>query len=232
MDLLDLGVEGWVAVVSALLALASLVLNWLVVRRQTELQFETLKAEMDAEVIAWAHEAIDLVSQGVSLARGRGATYGADEFGRLAHETSQKLSSIADRGRLFFPNEAPDQHGQDKETAFQGYRPPILDAVVFACNRVARMEANAGGPDADAADFLTKCRRLLVSEAQNAIDPRRRGQMLRRLAIGRIDDKTSAYALAAELGEALESLYPGYLLQRRDAAWIANREAIARRHSR
>ena len=52
--------------------------------------------------------------------------------------------------------------------------------------------------------------------------------MLRRLASGRMDDKTSAYALSAELGEALESLYPGYLIHRRDAAWIANREAIAR----
>jgi hypothetical protein len=52
--------------------------------------------------------------------------------------------------------------------------------------------------------------------------------MLRRLAVGRADDKTSAYTLAAELGEGLESLFPGYLLERRDAAWIAKREAIAR----
>ncbi len=232
MDVANLGVEEWVAIGSAALALASLVLNWLVVRRQTQLQFETLKAEMDAEVIAWAHEAIDLVSQSVALARGRGATYAADEFARLAHETSQKLSSVADRGRLFFPNEAPEAHGQGKETAFQGYRPPILDAVVFACNRLARIDAAAAGPDQDAAEFLTKCRRLLVSEAQNAIDPRRRGQMLRRLAVGRLDDKTSAYALSAEIGETMESLFPGYLLERRDEAWISKREAIARRHRR
>jgi len=224
---MDLGVEEWVAIGSAVLAVASLVLNWLVVRRQTELQFETLKAEMDGEVIAWAHEAIDQVSHSITLARGRGTTYAPDEFARQAHETSEKLSSIADRGRLFFPNESPETHGRDKESAFQGYRPPILDAVVFACHRLGRIEA-AGAPDTDAADFLVKCRRLLVSEVQNAIDPRRRGQMLRRLAVGRVDDKISAYALSAELGEALEALYPGYLLQRRDAAWIANREAIAR----
>jgi hypothetical protein len=226
------GVNEWVAIGSALLALASLVLNWLVVRRQTELQYETLRAEMDSEVIAWAHEAVDLVSQSIALAKGRGSAYGAEEMARLAHETSEKLSSVADRGRLFFPNEAPDKHGQDRESAFQGYRPPILDAVVFACTRLGRMDTSATTPDAAAAEFLTKCRRLLVSEAQNAIDPRRRGQMLRRLAVGRLDDKTSAYALSAELGEALEALHPGYLLQRRDAAWIANREAIARTHRR
>jgi hypothetical protein len=225
---MDFGIEEWVAIGSALLALASLVLNYLVVRRQTELQYETLRAEMDGEVIAWAHEAIDLVSSGIALAKGRGATYAAEELRRLAFETSQKLSSAADRGRLFFPNEAPQAHGQDKEGAFQGYRPPILDAVVFACNRIARMPCDVAAPDEDAASFLGKCRRLLVSECQNAIDPRRRVQMLRRLAVGREDDKTSAYALAAELGETLESLYPGYLLERRDAAWIAKREAIAR----
>jgi hypothetical protein len=223
-----MGVNEWVAVISAIVALISFGLNWLVVRRQTELQYETLRAEMDAEVIAWAHEAIDDVSQAAALARGRGVTYGADELRRLAAENCQRLSSLADRGRLFFPNEAPDAHGRDREVAFQGYRQPILDAVVFASTSIGRLDPSAPEPDTDAAEFLTKCRRLLVSEAQNAIDPRRRVQMLRRLSIGRQDDKTSAYALAAELGEALESLYPGYLLQRRDAAWIANREQIGR----
>lgn len=225
---MEWGVNEWVAVGSAALALASLVLNWLVVRRQTELQYETLRAEMDSDVIAWAHEAIDSVAEASTLARGRGVMYPAEEFRRLAHETSQKLSAIADRGRLFFPNEEHDRHGQDKEAAFQGFRPPILDSIVFACGRLDRMAAD-GGPDTESAEFLTKCRRLLVSEAQNAIDPRRRKQMLNRLAVGRLDDKTSAFKVAADLGEAMEALYPGYLLQRRDAAWVAAREEMARR---
>ncbi len=225
------GVNEWVAVISAIVAVISFGLNWLVVRRQTELQYETLRAEMDAEVIAWAHEAIDQVSQAIALARGRGVAYSAEEMRRLSFETCQRLSSIADRGRLFFPNESPETHGRDKEAAFQGYRPPILDAVVFASSRIGRFDVSGAEPDKAAAEFLAKCRRLLVSEAQNAIDPRRRSQMLRRLAVGRLDDKTSAYTLAAELGEGLESLYPGYLLERRDAVWIAKREAIARSRS-
>jgi hypothetical protein len=217
-----------VAAVSAVLALASLVLTAVVVRRQTQLQFESLKAQMDTEVLAWAHEAIDLVSQAGALARGRGVAYPPDDFRRLAHETAQQLSAVADRGRLFFPNEAPETHGRDKEAAFQGYRPPIIDAVVFACGQLERLSPDAAGPDEEAAAFLVKCRRLLVSEAQNAVDPRRRGQMLRRLAIGRMDDKKSAFAVAAELGEAMETRFPGYLVQRRDAAWVAEREAMAR----
>ena len=224
---MEWGVNEWVAVGSALLALASLVLNWLVVRRQTELQYETLRAEMDAEVIGWAQDAIDQVSDAVALASGRGATYAAADFSRLAHETAQKLSSIADRGRLFFPNDEHVSHGQEKEAAFQGFRPPILDAIIFACGRLSRMSAE-GGPDKESADFLTKCRRLLVSEAQNAIDPRRRKQMLKRLATGRKDDKVSAFAVASDLGEAMEALYPGFLDRPRGPAWIAEREEMAR----
>ncbi len=229
LDISTWGVSDWVAVGSALLALLSLLLNWLVVRRQTQLQFEALKAHMDSEVIAWAHEAIDLVAHAAALARGRGHTYGAVEFRQMAHETSQKLSAAADRGRLFFPNLTPERHGQEKEAAFQGYRPPIIDAVVFSCSQLERIAGEAGGPDEEAAAFLIKCRRLLVSEAQNAIDPRRRRAMLSRLAIGRMDDKKSAFAIAAELGNAFEARYPGYLLEPRDGQWIADREAMSRR---
>lgn len=223
------GVNEWVAAGSAALALASFALNWAVVSRQTKLQFESLKAQMDSDVMQWAHDTVDLVSDAVALARGRGAHYPPEDFGRLALETATKLSSAADRGRLFFPNEAPHYHGQDKEAAFQGFRPPVLDAVVFAFNQIDRMRTEAGGPDDAAADYIIKCRRLLVSELQNAIDPRRRGAMLRQLALGRMDDVKSSFKVAAELGEALEARYPGVLVQRRDAAWVAEREAHARR---
>jgi hypothetical protein len=43
-----------------------------------------------------------------------------------------------------------------------------------------------------------------------------------------MDDKKSAFAIAAELGEAIEARYPGYLVERRDANWVAEREAMAR----
>ncbi|MDX2276396.1 MAG: hypothetical protein NW206_13175 [Hyphomonadaceae bacterium] len=223
------GVNEWVAASSAALALASFVLNWAVVSRQTKLQFESLKAQMDADVMDWAHETIDLVSEASALARGRGAIYQADEFGRRALEVAAKLSSAADRGRLFFPNEAPTQHGAEKEAAFQGIRPPVLDAVVFAHVQLDRTRQENGGPDEAACDYLIRCRRLLVSELQNAIDPRRRGAMLEQLAEGRMDDKKSSFRVAAELGEALEARYPGTLLTRRDEAWVQARESQARR---
>jgi len=224
-------VNEWVAVGSALLALASFFFNWRVVSRQTALQVETLKMEMDSEAFAWVHQAIDAVSDGIALADGRGKIYSPDAFRTRAFETAHKLSSLADRGRLLFPNEAPDTHGQEKEGAFQGYRQPILDAVVFACAQLSRLDAE-GGPDKDAEKILTRCRRLLVSEAQNALDPRRREQMLQQLATGRLDDKKSSFALAAELGNMIEIRYPGFLIDKRDDAWVKARDEMVRARQR
>ncbi len=228
---MDWGVNEYVAVGSAVLAVISLIFNWMVVRKQTELQTATLRVEMDSEVIAWSQEAIDAVSDGVALARGRGSDgYNSPgEYRRIVSEASQRLSSLADRGRLFFPNHQHETHGSQNEAAFRGFRQPILDAMVFACARLDRMDASLTTPDVQTADYLVKCRRLLVSEAQNAIDPRRNREMLNRLDAGRKNDDVSAFRAAAEIGEEMEALFPGFLTERRDERWIAAREAMSRR---
>lgn len=223
------GVNEWVAAVSAVLALASFLFNWAVVNRQTKLQFESLKAQLDTDVMGWAHETIDLIAEAEALAKGRGVI---QDFRARQLEVSQKLSAAADRGRLFFPNETHLDHGAEKEAAFQGFRPPLLDSVVFAYGQLCRIEANVGGPDEVAAAFLLKCRRLLVSELQNAIDPRRRREMIRQLAAGRMDDTKSSFRIAAELGEDMETRFPGFLDVRRDGAWIEKREMITRSNAR
>ena len=223
------GLETWLAVGSAGLAMASFVLNWRIVNRQMAMQYESLKAQMDADMLAWAHEAVDAVSEGILLARGRGSCFPAEEMRIRRLSTAQRLSSLADRGRLFFPNHAPDTHGGSREAAFKGFRPPILDTVVFAYFQLDRMECEGAEPDNDAADYLVRCRRLLISELQQAIDPRRRGQMLSRLSQTRRAGQGPDFKAAADLGESLEARYPGALIERRDAQWIANREATLRK---
>lgn len=222
------GLETWLAVGSAALAIASFLLNWRIVSRQMTMQFESLKAQMDADMLSWAHEASDALSEGILLARGRGSCFHADEMRVRRLGAAQRLSSLADRGRLFFPNHSPDSHGHDREAAFKGFRPPILDTVVFAYYQLDRLDCESPEPDTDAAEYLTRCRRLLISELQQAIDPRRRGQMLTRLSKSRRAGAGSDFKAAADLGETLEARFPGVLIQRRDAAWIAEREAAMR----
>lgn len=226
--MLDWGLETWLAVGSAALAIASFVLNWRIVNRQMAMQFESLKAQMDADMLAWAHEASDALSEGILLARGRGSCFAPEEMRVRRLGAAQRLSSLADRGRLFFPNHAPNDHGHDREAAFKGFRPPILDTVVFGYYQLDRLDCEGREPDTAAADYLTRCRRLLISELQQAIDPRRRGAMLTRLSKNRQHGDSPDFKAAADLGESLEARFPGVLIERRDANWIAAREAALR----
>lgn len=224
----SLGLETWLAVGSAILALVSFFLNWLMVRRQAAMQFESLKAQVDSEVLAWAHEASDAITEGIMLAKGRG-DYDERDVRVRALTISQRLSSMADRGRLLFPNLDPHAAGQGREAAFRGFRPPILDCVVFASAQVERLDARNMGPDMEAVKVLVGCRRLLVSETQCAIDPRRRGEVLSRLGQRRRGAHEPDFAAAAALGESLEARYPGYLVQRRDQAWVEERTSASRK---
>jgi len=221
------GFNEWIGVVSALVAVTSFVLNWLVVRRQTWLQFEGLKAAADAEMMAWANQAIDAVSEGAALARGRGVGYAEADLRVKLIEASSRLSSLADRGRLFFPNQEHAEHGQDKETAFRGYRPVILDAVIFAHYQIDEIDPDGALPDTAACEYLIKCRRLLVSEVQDAVDPRRRGAMMRRLAKGVTPAGQSSFAVASALAEDLRARYPECKVAPRGSDWVARREKAA-----
>lgn len=199
-------VSTWVSVCSAALALMSVIASWMIAARQAELQYEGLRAGMDQEVAGWSHEAIDQLASASSLAKNR-ATLSEVEFRTALSEASWRLSALADRGRLFFPNERPDLFGPDRERAFRGIRPPVLDALVFACCQLEQLR-NGGDHDNAAAEFLVKCRRLLVSEAQNAVDPRRRKAMLRRLASGRKNDEESSFKVACDLAVSLNERHP------------------------
>ena len=219
----------WIGIASAALALISLVLNWLVVSRQTDLQAAGLKAKADAEIMEWANQAIDAISEGVALARGRGLAYGEGELRPRLLEVSNRLSALADRGRLFFPNQEHATHGAEKESAFKGFRPVILDTVIFAHYQLDRIDPSASGADLAACDYLVKCRRLLVSEVQDSVDPRQRGAMMRRLAKGGSrSGQSSSFASASALAEDLRTRYADSGIDARGPEWIAKREQAAR----
>lgn len=224
-------VGDWISVAAAVISVGALILNVAAASKEAFVQTEGLRARLNTDMLSWAHEAIDAVSEGIGLAKSRGLR-SVPEFRLDQISAAQKLSSLADRGRMFFPNYATRQRTPDKDAAFQGYRPPVLDALVFACYRVERIDSQPTTPDEAGAGYLSRCRRLLVSEIQQAIDPRRRSRTLLRLSLGGSSDGSSSIRSAAELGELLEAEFPGTLVQRRDAAWIAERVALNKRQRR
>ncbi|MEM7492516.1 MAG: hypothetical protein AAF296_03990, partial [Pseudomonadota bacterium] len=112
------------------------------------------------------------------------------------------LSTTVERGRLFFPNIDPDKKGTEKEGVYRGARPPILDALMFAYYEIDALTRTSGPTADNSADYIDDCRRLLVSELQAHLDPKRRGAIA-----GRYDNQRSSHrAEARERAKTLETL--------------------------
>ena len=73
-----------------------------------------------------------------------------------------------------------------------------------------------GGPTADnSAEFIEDCRRLLVSELQAHLDPRRRDTIVDRYDDQRMDHRSDAIERADNLKSILKSRRPGLTLGER-----------------
>ena len=177
-----------IGVLSAAVALISAAAARRETRRQRHVQEERLRQEIDGASLAWGNRAIDTLSRSAMLARTRDLHQNENSFKGAQYNMAVSLSTLVDQGRMFFPNISPDAKGAEKEGAFRGFRPPILDALIFAYYEVQAM-TRQGGPTGDnSAEFLDDCRRLLVSELQAHLDPRRRDEIL-----GRYDDQRESH---------------------------------------
>jgi hypothetical protein len=121
------------------------------------------------EVLDWANQVInamnevrilcgEMVPQIEEVARGR----------RLA-ELAIETSSLLERGRLFFRNRSADGWGRDKEAAYRGFRPKILDHVLVA-HLIARNWVSASDGDRRRMGTLSEHRvQAFVSLAQKEV---------------------------------------------------------------
>lgn len=171
-----LGVGEWVAVISAAIAVLSFVLNNIVVRRQLALQTEEIRTAVDAEKTRWLGETLAVFAEAEAMALRKSSDNGATAAGgRL--QLAQRLSVLADQGRLSFPNLDPNDRGRENPAAYQGHRQPAIDAVILA-HDVMRDLPLLKADAKEIQHLLFACRRILVSEVQKSVDPRRRAQAL------------------------------------------------------
>jgi hypothetical protein len=149
------------SVVSACVAACGLFFAW---RQSRE---GTLRR---ADVLRWAEDSIDqLQTLLVICVLDEGELEPAFEREKLA-AIMLTTSTLAERGRLFFKNEIrSDGHGQDKEAAYQGYRPKILDQLVVA-HQIARHWPQANADDRKIMLILAQdAARTFVSLAQQEV---------------------------------------------------------------
>ncbi len=196
-----------VTVVSALIAVISALIARGETRRQRKLQTERLRQSIDAASLDWGNTAIDALARSAMFARTRHMQASEAQFIASKSAMLIALSTIVDRGRLFFPNLDPDKQGAGKEGAYRGHRPPILNAIMWAYHELEALTREGGPPSEECGAFIDDCRRLVVSELQAHLDPRRLDEI-----VGRYDDQALAKRKdAIGRGEALRAR----LLERR-----------------
>lgn len=189
--------ETAVAVVSAIVALIGALVAGRETRKQRNLMAETLRQRLDTASIKWGDEAIEALA----AAEGMGDYENHAEVKVDRIQTARRLSALIDRGRLFFPNHNEQIIGKQKDTSFRGLRPPILDALVYAYQELDSLK------DGEAVDvaFIRSCRRLVVSELQDHLDPRHWDSVIARGVTKKAEHRTAAQRRASVLGAELES---------------------------
>ncbi len=149
-----------IPVLSALIALAGLSMAW---RQSRE------SALRRGDVLTWANEVIrHLQSLLLICVLDDDEVDAATRKAKLT-EIIFNTSVLVEQGRLFFRNEVTDDHGQEKEPAYRGHRPTILDQIVLA-HQIARQWEKAN--DAQRTDMMLlaeDCAKKFVSLAQQEV---------------------------------------------------------------
>lgn len=201
-------IELIVGMTSAVVALFGAWISRRETRRQRQVQVERLRQEIDGASLGWGNSAIDTLNRSAMLARTREMHQNDTSFKGAQFNMAVNLSTLVDQGRMFFPNISHDTKGAEKEGAFRGSRPPILDALMFAYYEVQSLQRQGGPTGDNSAEFIEDCRRLLVSELQAHLDPRRRDEILERYDDQRESHRADALKRSNNLRASLAARRP------------------------
>lgn len=180
-----IGLGELISIASALFAFVSYLASRATVRRQEIAQYAALRAARDADLISWANEAIDIVSETQKFCRDRkNALVDAASIPLENSRLRTRLQALLDRGRLFFPSkDAPEVGDDDGEAAYAGTPHPSLDALYRIYRIVSDMDRANPLTPADAVRAVVAERRRFVSTVFLSVDPRRRDDMLKKIAV-------------------------------------------------
>lgn len=143
-------------------------------KEQGRLMFEQVRMQRDSDVLRWTQDCVHVLAHCEaffeSVTPATQTAESRDQLRVLRH----RLSALIDYGRMFFPNHEPDKKGADNPAAYQGFRQRILSRLVSAHNVVSKFDRMKSDEQRlERLSRLNALRRMFVSEAQLAIDPRR-----------------------------------------------------------
>jgi len=171
------------AIAACISALSALIATWNYHREQLNQKMTAAKwkKEYFADLLKWSDESMLLLSQALHLCELDPKAMADNKFFESRHELRIKLSAQIDRGRWFFPNYAIEQHGQHKHEAFRGFRPAVLDGLVFAYRAVSALNDSDNPQNLKMQEDIANAKRLFTSEIQKILDPRSRDEEFKKI---------------------------------------------------
>ncbi len=88
-------------------------------------------------------------------------------------EQAEHISVLVEQGRLFFKNASPEKHGVHKEPAYRGFRPVILDQLVFAYQVANEWEKLSPADQRAGLKVVVCCKERFVSLLQREVGRKR-----------------------------------------------------------
>lgn len=173
VDIIPVG-SAIVALLAVLSTVTFALINYRRERLNQRIQFSKLQDDYFATLRTWASEVSSLLSEAIHLSELDPQRCPNDGFFECRNRIRTSLSSLIDRGRWFFPNFDADQYGQHKESAYQGYRPELLNSLVEAYRITTRLDYKNAVNNRQRRDELVAAQRAFVSEIQAVLDPARR----------------------------------------------------------
>lgn len=157
----------WTGIAGAIVSVLGALFSFRNAARQHKLNLEQFRFQNDSAVIAWAGRVLTLMAEASEVAASK-VDRKSDWFVKRRMALMYGLSARADEGRLFFINEGQKDGDHERAAAYRGYRPPVLDCVIWSYEAVRDMT------EKDVTTRLIEVRRQFVSEVQALVDPTRR----------------------------------------------------------
>jgi|GEM_PF-1366162 len=165
----------WVAIAAAFIAVFCLILNCLVFLRISKSLRDRLQIERESALLRWSDEAIAALAEAERLCAQKLELFKPEEFLRRQSDSLTGLSSLLDRGQLFFPNADSDRYSNRRASAEPGHKQDAMEALFQAYLTLRNIDPNEKGPAlAAAAQRLFEHRKMFVEEVFGGIDSRRR----------------------------------------------------------
>jgi hypothetical protein len=125
------------------------------------------------EIRKWGDQASDVVTEAIHLCDLDPRKVDGETFFDRRHRLRISLSSLANRGRWFFPNTDVEKRGIHKEIGYRGYRHEVLDGLLAAYVALELMDDETHENNTDVREGLTRAKRHFVGQLQKVLAPGR-----------------------------------------------------------